>query len=92
MTTQRYEAALHAMQTGVQMEMNFNSRPTDPKHLRVGVNSAMVNDQAIANLLMAKGIITQEEYAEAVTVAMETEAARYEKHLSDHYGTKVTLA
>lgn len=89
---ERYEKALHAMQSGVMMEMNFNAKPTDPKHMRVGINSAMVNDSAIANLLMAKGIITSDEYVEAVTVTMEAEAARYEKHLSDHYGIKVTLA
>lgn len=92
MPTQRYEAALHAMQSGVKMEMNINVRPTDPKHLRVGVNSALVNDQAVATLLMAKGIFTEAEYREAVTVAMEQEAARYEKLLSDHYGSNITLA
>lgn len=88
---ERYEKALHAMQSGVAMEMNFNSKPTDPKHMRVGINSALVDSSSLARLLMDKGIITKDEYIEAMTVGMEAEAARYEKHLSDHYGTNVTL-
>lgn len=46
--TERYEAAAHAMQSGVAMEM-------------------------------------------AIEQSMETEKARYEKHLSDLLGAKITL-
>ena len=39
---QRYLDAAHAMQTGVAFTMHQDSSQTDPKHLRVGINSAMV--------------------------------------------------
>lgn len=95
----RYHAALHAMQSGVLAEIThdervnvpINSRDTGPKHLRVGVNSAMVTDAALARLLMDKGIITELEYVEALALAAEAERTRYETHLTKLYGAKITL-
>lgn len=86
-----YEQALHAMQSGVAMEMNYHSAPTAPKHLRVGVNSAMVTDRAIARLLIDKGIITKEEYCEAVRQSMVMEVVDYEERLSGLMGREITL-
>lgn len=88
----RYEAAAHAMQSGVAAEMNYRSQPTEPKHLRVGINSAMVDHSALAKLLIDKGIITSAEYLAALADAMEAEHGRYEKHISELTGHKVTLA
>lgn len=89
--TQRYEAALHAMQSGVAMEMNYRTQPTESKHLRVGVNAAMADHGGLAKLLIDKGVITEAEYMDAITASMETEKARYEKHISDLVGKSVTL-
>lgn len=91
-----YEEALHGMQTAVLHEMNLKEKgdhrrsevirtdliyPNGPKHLRVGVNSAMSDMLAIVTLLIDKGIITEEEYVERVRLAMNEELARYEdKH------------
>lgn len=97
MTTpqERYVAAAHAMQTGVAYDMGTDPDPsrgaTTPKHLRVGVNSALSDMGALARLLIGKGIITQDEYFEAVATAMEEEAQRYQKLISDRLGQKVTL-
>ena len=82
---ERYENALHAMQSGVAYEMGLGATDTSPKHLRVGVNSAMVNDAAVATLLIEKGFFTLEEYQKAVADAMEREVVRYE---SRHPGIK----
>lgn len=89
----RYHAAAHAMQSGVAAEMGIADRAhaTEPKHLRVGVNSAMVNDRAIAELLIAKGVITEDEYVAAVADAMEAEAVDYEQRLQEYYGPGVRL-
>lgn len=78
--TARYEAAMHGVQTGVAFEMGMapNGGGTSPKHLRVGVNSTMVTDRALAELLIAKGVFSEEEYIEAVANAAEQELARYE--------------
>ena len=89
---ERYLAAAHAMQTGVAMEMEHGSKDTTPKHLRTGVNSAMVEHSALAGLLISKGVITGEEYAEALAAGMERETKAYEDRLSEHIGTKITLA
>jgi hypothetical protein len=78
---QRYMAASHAMQTGVRMDHERGSNDGTPKHLRVGVNSSMVNNVAIATLLIEKGIITEDEYEKALADAMEEEVARYKREL-----------
>lgn len=82
----RYEAAMHAMQTGVATKMGFDQSETSPKHLRVGMNSALQNCDAIAHLLMEKGVITEEEYMIAVVEAAEREAEMYRQEISQHYG------
>lgn len=88
----RYAAAAHAMQSGVAMEMNFDGKPTEPKHLRVGVNAAMADHGSLARLLIAKGLISEAEYIAALAEGMEREKAAYEQRLSEHYGRPVTLA
>lgn len=88
---ERYVRACHAMQTGVATEMAYNDKPTNPKHLRVGVNSAMVNDAALVRLLMAKGIITEDEHAKAVADEMELEVIRYKMRIEKDTGMKVEL-
>lgn len=88
----RYMRAAHAMQTGVATEIGLgDSTPTDPKHLRVGINSAMSDQRALATLLIQKGIFTQEEYHSAVADAMELEKTEYEARLTDRLGKKVEL-
>ena len=94
MTTpqERYQAAAHAMQSGVAMEMNYDSKSTQPKHLRVGVNSALVDSSALAELLITKGIITEDEYLDAIAAGMEREAESYRARLQDRLGTSITLS
>ena len=79
------------MQTGVATEMGFGSTDTSAKHLRVGVNSSLVNNAAIAKLLIAKGIITMEEYEKAIADEMEAEVKRYEERIAGVYGVKIKL-
>lgn len=90
--TERYLVAAHAMQSGVAMEMNHRSQPTEPKHLRVGINSALSDMAGLVQLLIKKGIITEAEYLESVAASMEQEKARYESHLSKLLNSKITLA
>lgn len=89
---ERYLAAAHAMQSGVAAEMGIDPDPTSPKHLRVGVNSAMSDQGALARLLIAKGVFSEEEYTKALADGMEAEAQLYEKRLSEHFGKPVRLA
>lgn len=78
---ERYLKAAHAMQSGVAMKQNLGEAECIPKHLRVGVNSAMCDTAALAKLLIAKGVITEEQYYKAVADEMEAEVKRYEARL-----------
>lgn len=86
-----YREALHAMQSGVALEMRHLTKDTEPKHLRVGINSAFCDHAVLVKLLMDKGIITEMEYAAAITQEMNEEVARYEERLSVMLNTKITL-
>lgn len=66
---QRYRAALHAMQTGVAAMIGCDNSTT-PKHLRVGVNSALCDNSALTMLLIKKGIITEDECDKALAEEM----------------------
>jgi protein tyrosine/serine phosphatase len=89
--TERYLRAIHAMQTGVAYMQEYDQSEKDIKHIRVGVNSALVSGAALAQLLIEKGVITREEYHTAQADAMEEEVARYEKMLEEKLGVKITL-
>lgn len=94
----RYLAAAHAVQAGVQMEMNDDppsksASPVSPKMLRTGVNLAMVGHGALVRVLIAKGICTEEEYFEELVKGVEDEQRLYEERLTARFGgkTKITL-
>lgn len=91
--TARWQAAAHGMQSGVAYEQNIPSRyaATTPKHLRVGVNTALVDHAALVELLIGKGIISRVEYLEAIADGMEAEVKRYEASIEKEAGVKVTL-
>lgn len=88
----RYHDLCHAMQSGVAMEMEYNPKPTEPKHLRTGINSALCDSAALARLLIEKGVFSELEYVTAVTEEMQREVKRYEDRLNEHFGvTNITL-
>jgi hypothetical protein len=79
----RYMAAAHGMQSGVAMKMNYDGKETELKHLRVGVNSAISGQGGLVALLIAKGVITEDEYLEAAADAMERERDAYQQWLQN---------
>lgn len=87
-----YGRLAHAVQSGIKAmsEVGMTSDQT-PKHLRVGVNMAMVNQAAVAHLLIKKGVFTEVEYMEALVMMLAREIKDYEGKLSDKMGSKVTL-
>lgn len=84
-------AALHAMQTGVAMEMQLDPTSVEPKHLRVGINAGFVGDAAMVRLLVSKGVFTMDEYYAALADEAEVEVARYESLLTQRLGKPVRL-
>ena len=107
---QRYMAALHAVQTGIEYRRQYDRKFVEEKHLLVGIVSNEVTDAAqnellirariterqmeqaaLARLLIAKGIFTEEQYIEVLAKEAEKEKATYERELRQHYGAKITL-
>jgi len=90
----RYAAAMHAVQSGVAMEIDaaVEGHGTTPKHLRVGINSALIGQAALAGLLIERGLFTIDDYEAALATEAELEQTRYEQRLSDEFGTTVTLS
>jgi len=82
-----YEEAMHAMQSGVALDHSRGSNDGSPKHLRVGINSCLSDQAALARLLIAKGVITEAEYFAAILEGAELEVANYEQRLGLSNGT-----
>lgn len=75
---QEYLDLMHGVQSGVAHELALYPSTASPKHVRVGINSAMVTDAAVGRLLIAKGVVTELEYAEALRDAARDERDAYE--------------
>jgi len=87
----RYKQLEHAMQTGVAYKMEYDPKDTTPKHLRVGINSAMVETGALVQLLIQKGMLTQIEWLEMLVAGLEKEVQSYTDELTRHHGANITL-
>ena len=85
-----YAQLCHAMQSGVAATYQIEG-VEHPKHYRTGINSSIVNNSAMALLLMRKGIITELEYWTAIRDAMKDEVRRYEQDIREKTGRQVTL-
>ena len=68
----RYEGAAHAIQSAI--SYNPDKKAQEPKHLRVGIDIRKAEHAGLVRLLVEKGTFTNDEYLEAVVVAMEEEA------------------
>lgn len=96
--TARYEALLHAMQSGVATMQGLaadgrcRAGELEPKHLRVGVDSALIETSSLGRLLVEKGVFTWAEYWASIIVTLEADVASYEKKISEIVGRSVTLA
>lgn len=85
----KHIALCHAMQSGV--AYNHDTADQTPKHLRVGVNSALISVAALGELMVSKGLITEQEYWQSLVDGMAKEVADYEGELTKQYGKPVKL-
>lgn len=86
-------AILHGIQTGIAQLMGMGkANDTTPKHLRVGLNNALVEHGALVRLLIEKRIIDEWEYFEMYKKMLIEERTRYEEEISSYLGAKITLA
>ena len=90
----RYLKAVHAMQSGVKMMINYEhpdiqtddnatDPSTGPKHLRVGINVNMSDHAALIHLLLDKKIITIDDYDISLADQMEDQVKMYEKNIEE---------
>ncbi len=91
-----YARLLHAVQTGVAYTMEKEPTEVAPKHLRTGLNAVMADLGSLTRLLVAKGILTHDEYYDAVLEGLRREVESYERGVSALYGAgqdgpKITL-
>jgi hypothetical protein len=90
----RYEAAGHAVQSGIAHAIELGWNGTTPKHMRTGIDLGKADLEGLATLLISKGLITEVEYHEAVADAVEREKARWQIFIAELMGVppgKVTL-
>ena len=88
---EEYIQLAHAMQSGVALVMEQGGKGTEPKHLRVGINSAMVEHGALVGLLLEKGVITPEEDFESLLKYMQIEVDKYQEVVTKIFGENVNV-
>ena len=87
--SKQLEALAHRVQSGVAFLENLahtsgqRYQSTEPKHLRVGVNSALVECSAMSALLFRKGVITAEEYFDTMIEFWELEVTSYQREVKN---------
>ena len=87
-----YEYLLRAIQTGVATEHELGSTDGRPKHLRMGVMSALTSGGALVRLLVSKGVFTEAEHGSFLIEILREELAIYEARLTEKLGSPVKLA
>jgi len=94
-----YEEAAHGVQSAIKYEIE-NKHPVlvnNPalgniiKHLRVGIDARAADARGLAELLIAKGVFTLDEYVEHMRLAMNEELARYTDHVRKEYGLPINV-
>lgn len=76
-----YMEAAHGVQTAMAHRIGLGQGLASPKHLRTGINLAMVEHGALVSLLIDKGLFTSEEYMEYLRLATNEELAREQEDL-----------
>jgi hypothetical protein len=76
--TDRWMRAAYAIQSAIAFLIERGGfDAATPKHLRVGIDTAKADHGALAELLIRKGVITEEEYLRSIAEGQEREARRY---------------
>lgn len=84
---ERYLRATHCIQAGSKI---VAARNGEHPQSRTGINMAMRDHASLVELLVAKGVITIDEYGKALADGAEVEVRRLESELSTD-GTEVKL-
>jgi hypothetical protein len=96
----RYFSAAHSIQSAIafligrdELEgVQPDSRSTSPKHMRVGIDMTKAEMGGLVALLIEKGVITLDEYEEAITRGLEREQKRYAATARERIGINVSFS
>ena len=89
---EEYHSLMHQMQSAIAMCIGLGiDIGASPKHLRVGVNSALIDSGALADLLLKKGLITKEEFGAMVVEKVRADVEDYKERLRQHLGRPVDV-
>lgn len=88
---QRYMDLAHSVQSAVGWLLERDAKSGTPKHLRTGLDVTKCEQAALVNLLVDRGIITEEEYVRGINEMLEKEVQRHEAEAERHFGLKVTF-
>lgn len=88
---QRYLSAMHAVQSGIAQKMTIDPSDTAPKHLRTGIDSALVSSSALARIMIESGVISEIAWRTMLATVAEEEKASYEADLSRLMGVTIKL-
>jgi len=78
-----YEEAAHGVQTAIAFDIGQGRKTTEPKHMRVGIDLSKADMLGLAVLLIDKGIITPDEYTEAMRLSANEELEMREEEVKD---------
>ena len=82
-----YEEAAHGVQTAIAFDISEGRKATEPKHMRTGIDMSKADMLGLAVLLIKKGIITYDEYIEAMRLSANEELAMREEEV-EHLNLK----
>lgn len=87
----KYMSLAHAVQSGIASCIAVGWTGTQPKHLRVGIDTQKSDSGALVKLLLDKGIITEEEYGNAILQGLEREIESYQRLFKELTGKDATF-
>jgi hypothetical protein len=85
---------LHAIQSGIATaieQFGEGEAGVSPKHLRVGIDNALVGHTALIQALVDRRVITWDGFYDSYLTHLRAEVERVEKMLSDRLGATIKL-
>lgn len=99
----RYTAAAHAIQSATKLQLALDAQKggepapglpetssASAKHLRVGLDLRAADHASLVRLLIAKGVVTEAEYLQAIADGAEREAREAGERASTRLGRPVS--
>lgn len=92
---QEINQKLHGIQTGIRYKYETSEKDESLdrrlKHIRVGVDNALIQTDTLMQLLVKKGVFTDIEWLEEYLQAVNFKLNQYKKELSEALGVPVNL-